>query len=512
MRLRREDSNRHSHRPWADCSVRKRPASTSVIFLWLACFSFALLFASGFNAFETPNIDVARTLATTGRISVDAQPASGLYTRAANGRFYSMHEPIVDIAAAPAAAGALALARVTPVPFRQGFDLLMTLTAAAAFATTIVLLGIVAAKLGVSARAATGRLLLLALGSQYLIYAGRLPDVSLAALVFAACLFAWMNAEEGARWGWLWTGLAAGFLAAVKINMATVCLMLFGLAATSAGTTKMTTTRIGRIIQFLIGAAPGFAIVLGWNYVRTSGWLHAPYPAENTAIMWSQLPLGLIGSLISPAKGVLVFTPILLLLPFAIARMSADRRHSRLLILVAGSLSLAMIVIAATPAWSSGGGWGVRFYVPWLPPLLMLLVAEPRVWSRPWRIAGAAALGAGALMNIAGLVTNFHYRQQLCGESPWAWHGANFCAVAALPSNLARAFGANIPDVVAPGASAVNIWLSNRLALWWFAIRSVGIPPLVSWLVAGVLVCAGLACWRWSAPARDSSLETNANR
>ena len=288
--------------------------------------------------------------------------------------------------------------------------------------------------------------------------------------------------------------------------MATVSLLLVVLAATSPDAARQAKTRFGRALQVVIGVAPGFIVVLAWNHLRTGRWLHAPYPGRNTDVIWHELPLGLLGSWISPAKGLLFFTPLLCLLPLTIHRSGVARRHPRLFMLLFGSLALSMIVIASTSAWPAGGGWGLRFYVPWLPPLLMLLIAEPRVWSAPWKIAGAAAFVVGLIVNVAGLITNFQYRQQLCGQSPWSWHGANLCAVQALPDNLARSFGAHIPDTVVPAASAANVWASNRLALWWFSARSAGVSPFISWMIAGTLICTGLACWRLSAswPRQES--------
>ncbi len=79
-------------------------------------------------------------------------------------------------------------------------------------------------------------------------------------------------------------------------------MVLVVLAVTSPRAATGTRSRIGRVLQLMIGAAPGLAMVLAWNYLRTGGALHAPYPAQNTDIDWRHLPLGLAGSLISPAN------------------------------------------------------------------------------------------------------------------------------------------------------------------------------------------------------------------
>lgn len=469
-----------------------------VLLRWLACFCCAALLAPGFNSFESPDANVARAFAQTGRFSLDTEPAFGSYIHGRDGRYYALHEFVPDLLAAPVALAAERARRAWSIPFDRTFGLLMSFVAAAFFATTVVLLAGVGALIGVPRRYTVAALVLLTLGSQYLVYASSPPDVSLAAPILAACWLAWLRAERGMRGGWLLAGFCAGLLPAVKITNGSTLPILLVLAATAPALEGRRLAQVSRVIQTGIGAVPGLLIVAGWNYVRIGSWLHAPYHGEAVTFSVRSLPVGFLGTLISPGKGVFVFTPVLLLMPLVFSRAGIGRTHGRTVAFVFGSLALTMAGIAGTAPWGSAGGWGVRYYVPWLPAVLLLLVAE--AWRRrahpgPWKVVGAAAVAAGLVMNLSGLLTNFHYRQQLCGYDEWSLRSANGCAVRALPGNLARTAGVSIPDVVVPGASPADVFVSNRLALWWYAVRLAGVLPLVSWSIGGGLLLMAALLW-----------------
>lgn len=250
----------------------------------------------------------------------------------------------------------------------------------------------------------------------------------------------------------------------------------------------------------LAGAVPGLAVVFWWNALRTGHPLLTPYPASLHAFVFGALPEGLATALVSPNKGLLVYTPALLLVPLAL------REHRRLAFFVGGSLLLALVRLAGTIGRSSAGGWGIRYYVPWIPLLLLFLVLS---WHRErlrrhWRRGMlAAAIVCGGVLNVAGVVTNHMYRQQLCGFQEWTTTGMNACAVRALPGNIARVLGADVPDVVVPGASPANVYASNRLAVWWYAIRAAGAPAAASWGIF-VLLAAG-AAFGWLLTLRSAA-------
>jgi hypothetical protein len=194
--------------------------------------------------------------------------------------------------------------------------------------------------------------------------------------------------------------------------------------------------------------------------------------------------------LISPTKGLLEYSPFLLLLPVALV---ADRSiGTRAMLVIFGTLCLAMIRIAGTEQWNSGGGWGIRYYVPWIPLFVAAVALASAAWGRgsTRRYVLLATILAGVVINVSGLLSNFHYRQSQCGYESWVVPGENVCAVEAMPANLSRTVGVAVSEVVVPGASARDVFVSNRLTTWWYALIVNGLP---AWASIAVGVCIMLA-------------------
>jgi len=450
----------------------------------------------GFSSFETPSYPTVVALVRDGRLDV-AVPAEGVFRRGVDGRVYDDHEIGSVLVAAPIALGAARLAPVGTERFRRIYEFGLGLGTVALSAATVVLLALIACELGVPLDIAGWQIALLLLASQYLIYATTPSDASVATPLVAAASLAWLHAERERSAGWELAGLAAGLAVAMKISVAPVLAALAVLAVSSPGASSRVRALAGA--RLLAGAAPGLAIALWWNALRTGSPLLTPYPASLHAFVPSALPEGLAAALVSPNKGLLIYTPALLLVPFAL------RYHRRLALLVGGSFLLALVRLAGTLGRSSSGGWGIRYYVPWIPLSLVFLVLarhreEPR---RRWLGAAlTAAFLCGGALNVAGIVTNQRYREQMCGFSEWTTTGMNACAVRALPGNVARVAGVDVPDVVVPGASAANVYASNRLAVWWYAIRYTGTPAAVSWGIAFVLFLGSALGWMYVAGRR----------
>jgi len=457
--------------------------------LWAATFFAGVLLMPGFSSFETPSYPTLVALVRDGRLDV-AIPAEGVFRRGVDGRVYDDHEIGSVLFAAPIALGAARLAPVGTERFKRIYEFGVGLGVVALSAATVVLLALIAFEVGVPLEFSGWRIALLLLASQYLIYATTPSDVSVATPLVVAASLAWLHAERGRGAGWELAGLAAGLAVAMKLSVAPVLAVLVVLAASSPAASSRGRALAGA--RLLAGAVPGLAIALWWNGLRTGSPFQTPYPASLHGFVPSGLPEGLAAALVSPNKGLLIYTPVLLLVPLAL------RHHRRLALLVGGSFLLALVRLAGTVGRSSAGGWGIRYYVPWIPLFLVFLVLawHREVPRKRWRrvVLGAAILCGGAL-NVAGIVSNQMYRQQLCGFSEWTTTGMNVCAVRALPGNIARVAGARVPDVVVPGASAANVYASNRLAVWWYAIRYSGTPAAVSWGIAFVLFLGSAAAW-----------------
>jgi len=445
--------------------------------------------APGFSSFETPEVESALHWGAEMRLGLESQP-SGLYVRAPNGLFYSVHEPGSLVASLPIAYVAARTGQ-TPDMRRRLFELGCSLAGAVLFAGTMTALTMLLRE-GDIGRERVGVLLVIAVvGSQFIVYQGSLADVSLSAFLFSWLLFIWKRCEASeATPALAVTGLLAGLLATCKITNLAIGATLLILAATTHE------RRVRAFAATAAGLAVGITPLLIWNWVRTGSLMSTPYHSEFPAAMKvdvALLPTAALGTLVSPGKGLFAYTPLLVLLVLCLRRDSWAREDPRSSILVLGSLGLTILRISVSGAWTGFGGWGIRYYVPWIPVLVAVVLLEMRRRRNwPLQVAFATLLVAGLTINGSALVTNFHYRQSLCGVQPWQTRSALTCAVAAAPANLARTIGLTVEETPLPRASLQNQRISNRLALWWYGIRYAGVSPSVSWVV-GLTACGSAA-------------------
>lgn len=87
----------------------------------------------------------------------------------------------------------------------------------------------------------------------------------------------------------------------------------------------------------------------------------------------SDLVHGLAGLLVSPARGLLVFSPFLLFVVLALRHLPRER-NARLLTLAIGVAALLQLVLYAKFDWRGGLSWGPRYMTDLVPLLVWLLV------------------------------------------------------------------------------------------------------------------------------------------
>jgi len=449
---------------------------------WLLSLALLGLFlAPGFSSFESPPVEHAMQWGHQMRLGLPQQP-SGLYAKAPSGFYYSVHEPGSLLVSLPIAYVAAHVGG-SPDRARRIFELLCSLTGAMFFAGTMAALMLLVRQSDSSPSQAYPLLALAIIGSQFIVYQGSLADVSLSACLFSWLIFAWKRAdetEEASRF--VLAGLLAGLLATFKITNVAIAPVILVLLLTKPTRRRLLATAAATA-GFVIGIVP----LLIWNRLRTGSPFATPYASEFTEAVKVNLeliPSAALGTLVSPGKGLLVYTPLLLLAFLAARPGSWARANPRLSVLIFGSFFLALARISASAAWTGYGGWGIRYYVVWIPVVLTVILLEVRKRSsRLLRGAFAALMAAGLAINGAALITNFHYRQSLCGAEAWQGRSALTCAVAAAPANLGRTLGLPLPETSLVGASARNQRISNRLAFWWYGLRYAGVPPTVSWLL-----------------------------
>lgn len=81
---------------------------------------------------------------------------------------------------------------------------------------------------------------------------------------------------------------------------------------------------------------------------------------------------GVMGLLLSPARGLLIFSPFLLLLPFCLPATLRDNQHRPLVILILAGIAIQLFLYAKLD-WRAGCSWGPRWLTDMLPLLIWLM-------------------------------------------------------------------------------------------------------------------------------------------
>ncbi len=122
---------------------------------------------------------------------------------------------------------------------------------------------------------------------------------------------------------------------------------------------------------FIIGVA-----LLAFNALRYGNPLNTGYlPQETFSAVWRQ---GILGQLISPGRGLLLYSPVLLLTFFGLKTFW--QRHQLEFLALLAVIVIHLLLYGKWFMWHGGFAWGPRFMVATLPfwVILMATVIEPK--------------------------------------------------------------------------------------------------------------------------------------
>jgi hypothetical protein len=132
---------------------------------------------------------------------------------------------------------------------------------------------------------------------------------------------------------------------------------------------------------------------LWWNWLRYGNvWESGYLESESFSANWF---FGLYGLLIGPARGLLWYSPVILLVGLGIAPLWRSARW--LLLTCLGIALIYLVLYARWYMWHGGYSWGPRFLVPILPFVMLISapawhqIYEARRWGG-WGQVGAALL------------------------------------------------------------------------------------------------------------------------
>ncbi len=344
-------------------------------------------------AFDTA--EVAEVAAHTGLWRDALVPAQ-------DGRHYAVYGPAQALAATPLyLAGSLAArltggGRATVVRWVGGFNPLVTALTAA-----LLCLWLLALDLGRPVALATS--LGWALATLAWPYAKTFLAEPLAAgCLLAAAAAAW-QAGRTARGGWAWVA---------------------GLALAFAGLSRPHNLMLAPVVVLagrrgLLGALLPSAVVAGWwlwfNQVRFGAPLDFGYLAAiQSDFRLANVPVGLVGQLVSPGRGLVWYAPPAVLALWGAADLR--RRDARLAWVLVGLVAWQGVFYSLRSTWWGNWCWGPRYFVPVLP--LLAVVAAPALAQPRLRWLAAALAGLGVVNAMAGLVLYNGLYQDLVFRAP----------------------------------------------------------------------------------------------
>ncbi len=175
---------------------------------------------------------------------------------------------------------------------------------------------------------------------------------------------------------------------------------------------------------FALATAFGMAIAisLAVNYARFGAVFHNEY--ARLGVHFVVPTEGLLGLLVSPARGMLWAFPAIVLVPLGF-RALWRRPTERATALALCGFSVALLLIAASwSTWWGGVAWGPRLVVPIIPLLaVMAACGLAELDRRPRFVAGALCVAVGLLFSLPGALTDIHggYAALVKSSSNFAW-------------------------------------------------------------------------------------------
>jgi hypothetical protein len=190
----------------------------------------------------------------------------------------------------------------------------------------------------------------------------------------------------------------------------------------------------------LAGAAIPVGVMFAIDYA-TLGSLLQPYYQPDRAAPGSSFLEGLAGNLVSPARGLLIWSPFVLVAIPAAVRAVRRPGRDRVMTVCVAVVVLHWLSIATLKPWWAGWSVGPRLFSDVLP-FLMLLVADgvlflrdrlPRRWIQPAMAIGAVLVAFSLFTNIRAAT---HFSVQLWNrdplnvdthsDRPWDWSDPQF--------------------------------------------------------------------------------------
>lgn len=162
---------------------------------------------------------------------------------------------------------------------------------------------------------------------------------------------------------------------------------------------------IAALRRAAVPLALGVAAMGAWNVARFGSPLDFGYRGEGFTTPFLTGASGLLGS---PTKSVLLFAPIVALVPIALMRLA--RRDRSAAMMIAANLGITFALTATWWSWAGGWSWGPRLLIPGLAPAFACIA--PWLDQRAGRMRAALALFAvGAILSAPAMLVSVRAQQ-----------------------------------------------------------------------------------------------------
>lgn len=174
-------------------------------------------------------------------------------------------------------------------------------------------------------------------------------------------------------------------------------------------------------IRYAITGAAWLALFVAYSWVHFQQLLPSYYRASRigTQTFWTALA----GNLVSPARGLLVYVPVLLFVAYVLIAFRSRLRFPRLVVMALSVIVVHLLLISGFPHWWGGHSFGPRFSTGLVPWFVLLAIIAVDSWVRaredlqPWR--WRTQVMCGALLLLASMFIN---ARGAAAHPTWRWN------------------------------------------------------------------------------------------
>ena len=217
-------------------------------------------------------------------------------------------------------------------------------------------------------------------------------------------------------------GVALGAWAGAVVNAKSVLLLGVAGGVIAAAILLRERAALKRLaLGAVLGGLPWLLMLLAYNHARWGSPFDTGY-GETLGLMRESIPTGLLGLLLSPGKGLLWFSPVILLSVIGLLRGWRD--HRALVVVVLAVVVPPLLFYARFLSWSGDYCWGPRYLVYAIAPLSILLapwLEQLACRVRRWLVRVVVA--ASVVVQLLGASLFWDHWIRLSREARLEWLG-----------------------------------------------------------------------------------------